>query len=57
MPSATTAGRKIGVKIKTAGVISMKIPTNKSTTLIISNITNLFSLIDNIAWDIDWGIS
>src|SRR5690554_7404703 len=34
-----TMGRKMGVKINTAGVISIKMPTNNSMRLIISRMT------------------
>ena len=38
MPKAVTTGKKIGVKIKTAGVMSMKVPTIRSSTLMRSRI-------------------
>ena len=44
IPILSTIGRKIGVNIKTAGVISMKIPTNKINKLIIIKIISLLSL-------------
>ena len=34
IPKSVTIGRNIGVKMSTAGVISIKVPTNKSTKLI-----------------------
>ena len=49
MPKAVTIGRKMGVKISTAGVASMKIPTANKITLIIINIIILLSLTDNKA--------
>ena len=49
IPKAVTIGRKIGVKISTAGVASMKIPTANKITLIINSITILLSLTDNNA--------
>ena len=39
IPRAVQTGRKIGVKIRQAGVISIKVPTSRRITLIISNIT------------------
>ena len=42
-PIWVTIGRKIGVKISTAGVISIKIPTSSRIMLIISIITMGFS--------------
>jgi len=41
-----TIGRKIGVKIKTAGVISINIPTNKRIRFIMKRIIYGFSLIE-----------
>ncbi len=38
-------GKNIGVKIKTAGVISINMPTIRSIILIINKITNGLSLI------------
>ena len=49
IPKAVTIGRKIGVKISTAGVASIKTPTANKITLIINNIIILLSLIDNKA--------
>ena len=43
MPKSSAMGRNIGVKISTAGVISIKIPTINSTMLISSRITSGFS--------------
>ena len=48
MPNSATTGRKMGVKIKTAGVISIKIPINNNVKLISNKITILLSLIDMI---------
>src|SRR5699024_3982111 len=39
MPISVTMGRKIGVKISTAGVISIKVPTKRSIRFISNNIT------------------
>ncbi|MNC73378.1 hypothetical protein D3C75_1245630 [compost metagenome] len=39
MPSSVTMGRKIGVKISTAGVMSMKTPTMSRITLMMSRMT------------------
>ena len=45
MPSVTTAGRNIGVKISTAGVNVLKVPNkNQQDQLIMIRITNLLSL-------------
>lgn len=41
IPKASTTGKNIGVNIKTAGVISMKVPTINSTKLMTKNITIL----------------
>ena len=41
-------GRNMGVKINTAGVISINIPTNSNIRLIIINTINLFPLMFNI---------
>ena len=41
-------GRNMGVKINTAGVISINIPTNSNIRLIIINTINLLSLMFNI---------
>ncbi len=38
-PSCLTIGKNIGVKMSTAGVISIKVPTNKSKRLMIKRIT------------------
>ena len=45
IPSSITIGKKIGVKIRTAGVMSMNTPTNSRIRLIMISITNLLSLI------------
>ena len=48
MPNCCVAiGKKIGVKINTAGVISIKIPTANRITLINSKITTGLSLMAN----------
>ena len=47
MPNEVTTGKKIGVKINTAGVMSIKMPTISSIKLIISRIIILLSLIPN----------
>ena len=39
MPSAWQMGRKIGVKIRQAGVMSIKVPTISSRMLMIKRIT------------------
>lgn len=44
IPSSTTIGRNIGVKMSTAGVISIKTPTKRSIKLISSKMTILLSL-------------
>jgi hypothetical protein len=49
IPSPITTGRKIGVKINTAGVMSMNVPTASSKTLINSRITSGLSLSPSIA--------
>ena len=41
IPNSITTGRKIGVKISTAGVISINVPTSNNTILITKKITNL----------------
>src|SRR5690606_1363115 len=53
IPKDTTTGRKIGVKISTAGVISINNPTNKSNRLMMIKTTNLLSLRVNKALLID----
>ncbi len=47
IPSDVQIGRKIGVKINTAGVGSIKVPTNNNTKLMISKIKNGLSVSDN----------
>ena len=49
-------GRKMGVKIKTAGVISIKIPTNNKSKFMIKSITIGLSLKDNNKLLISWGM-
>src|SRR5690625_3904064 len=55
-PSSVTTGRKIGVKIRTAGVISMNMPTTNRIRLIVRRITILLSLRPSRAELISWGI-
>src|SRR5690606_31129232 len=57
IPKDTTTGRKIGVNINTAGVISINRPTNSRIRLMIINTTNLLSLRVNKALLMDCGIS
>ena len=47
IPKAVTTGKNIGVKISTAGVISIKIPTKRRSIFIIKRIIILLSLIPN----------
>ena len=42
-PQEWATGKKMGVKIKIAGVVSRKVPTNNKKTLIINKIIILFS--------------
>ena len=49
IPNFSTTGKNMGVKIKTAGVMSIKIPTNNNNKLMINNITISLSLIPNKA--------
>ena len=51
IPKALAIGRKIGVNIKTAGVMSMKVPTKRSSRLIISIMTIGLSESPSITWD------
>ena len=44
IPRLLTTGRKIGVKIKTAGVISIKVPTARRMRFIISSIITLLAV-------------
>jgi hypothetical protein len=55
-PIAETMGRNIGVKIKTAGVISIKTPTNRRIILIIRRIIKGLLVIDNNPLLTFWGI-
>src|SRR5690625_108383 len=55
-PSYVTTGRKIGVKIRTAGVMSMNIPTSNRIRLVVRRITILLSLRPSSAELISWGI-
>src|SRR5690606_12851822 len=58
IPIAITTGKNIGVNIKTAGVMSIKVPTiNK--VILIKNRTNMGSLTDSKRkpvrdWGMDW---
>lgn len=56
MPSAVHTGRKIGVKIRHAGVISMKVPTTNKIMLIINRMTILLLLIASRPLDTSVGI-
>ena len=56
IPKSVTMGRKIGVKISTAGVASIKTPTANKMTLIIKRMMILLSLTDNKALLMSWGI-
>ena len=56
IPIEVTTGKKIGVKIKTAGVMSIKIPTNNKIILITSNMIILLSLSPIKRELISWGI-
>ena len=47
IPSSVTMGRKIGVKINTAGVASINTPTANKIRLIIKRITILLSLTES----------
>ena len=56
IPKAWTIGRKMGVKISTAGVGSMKVPTMSSTIFIIMSSTMGLELMPSMAEEIIWGI-
>ena len=56
IPSLMAMGKNIGVKINTAGVISINVPTASKITFIISNITKLLSETDIRACDTSCGI-
>jgi len=56
MPNCTATGKNMGVKIKTAGVISIKVPTSKSTRLISRRMTILLSDTAISAVLIFWGM-
>src|SRR5690606_24769534 len=47
IPSSVTIGRKMGVNMSTAGVMSIKMPTNNNNKLIINKITIGLSLKPN----------
>ena len=49
IPKEVTMGRKIGVKMSTAGVASINIPTTSRITFIIKRIMTLLSLTDKRA--------
>ncbi len=49
IPSAWQTGRKIGVKIRQAGVISIKVPTRSSKIFIMNKITYRLLLTPSIA--------
>ena len=49
IPKAVHTGKKIGVKINVAGVISMNVPTTNKIMLIINKMTYLLLEIDNNA--------
>ena len=51
IPRVWQMGRKIGVKIRQAGVISIKVPTIRRRILMIKRITYRLSLIPSIASD------
>ena len=57
IPNSVTIGKKIGVKISNAGVISIKVPTINRIKLIINRITIGFSETVNNASLIVYGIS
>ena len=44
MPRSTATGRKMGVKMSTAGVMSMNVPTTSSTRLIMSRMATGLSV-------------
>ena len=56
MPNASHTGKKIGVKIKHAGVISRNVPTINRMMLIRSRMMYLLSVKDSIADDTICGI-
>ena len=56
-PTLVTTGKKMGVKINTAGVISMNVPINNKIRLITSKITHLLSLKVSMKSLINWGMS
>lgn len=57
IPNAVQTGSKMGVKIKMAGVRSMKVPTNNNNKLMTSKIMIGLSEIPIIAFAINVGIS
>ena len=54
-PNFVTTGRKMGVKISTAGVMSINVPTMSNTRFIINKMTNLFSGINILIWIVGVG--
>ena len=56
MPRRSTTGRKIGVKMSTAGVMSMNVPTKRRITLMISRMMYLLLVKPRRAAEIDWGM-
>ena len=56
IPKDLTTGRKIGVKINTAGVISINIPTKSSNKLMMMRMKTLLSLMLNNTSLRFWGI-
>ena len=56
-PTLVTTGKNMGVKISTAGVMSIKVPTNNKMRLITIKITHLLSLTVSINSLIKCGIS
>ena len=56
IPSAWQMGRKMGVKIRQAGVMSIKVPMISSRMLMMNRITYRLLLMDNIASDTAVGI-
>lgn len=56
IPKVETTGKKMGVKIKTAGVISIKVPTTNSVILINKKIRNGLLTVSNKKPVINWGM-
>ena len=57
MPSDCAIGRKIGVKMRMAGVMSMKKPTMSNIRLMVSRMTILFSDMARMASSMMKGMS